>query len=98
MNTKLNDLLKCLILTPLLCRLRAQCVFLNPSMILPAGLETSPDSPNSIAVAWTESTNICHYNLVRQVKGKLQCLFLIFAPGLEIKTCLFGSAVGNAAL
>ncbi|XP_071795086.1 WD repeat-containing protein 93-like [Asterias amurensis] len=63
------------------------CSFLNPSHMLVTGLESSNDRPNSIAVAWTGSTNICHYNLLKPSKDLEHKPDLVwpFASGI---TCL----------
>ncbi|XP_072037807.1 WD repeat-containing protein 93-like isoform X2 [Amphiura filiformis] len=81
-------------------KLRAQCLFLNPSLILPAGLETNADVPNSIAVAWTGSTNICHYNLIKPVKdieGKPEVIWPCSSPVTALATspCTSLLAIGQ---
>ncbi|XP_077989361.1 WD repeat-containing protein 93-like [Glandiceps talaboti] len=46
-------------------------VFLNAGRMLPAGLESAATAcrPNSVAVAWTGSTNLYHYNLLKTAKA-----------------------------
>ncbi|XP_071965373.1 WD repeat-containing protein 93-like [Antedon mediterranea] len=51
-------------------RPQSLCVFLNAGRMLPVGLELPANTgrPNSIAVAWSGSTNLYHYSLLKQAK------------------------------
>ncbi|XP_022105668.1 WD repeat-containing protein 93-like [Acanthaster planci] len=69
---------------------RSLCIFLNPSFLLVTGLEASNDRPNSVAVAWTGSTNICHYNLLKSSKDLEHKPDIVWPFGSDI-TCLAAS-------
>ncbi|XP_033121849.1 WD repeat-containing protein 93-like isoform X2 [Anneissia japonica] len=51
-------------------RPQSLCVFLNAGRMLPIGLESPANTgrPNCIAVAWSGSTNLYHYSLLKQTK------------------------------